>query len=523
MTLFGLVGLGAQVNGYVATAGTSEAARQAFSRQMEPLALQLAYLFPLPQRTDTLGGYITWRAYPALAIFFTIWAVIAAAGAVRGEEEHGVLGAWLSAGMGRMRYVAIRTVTFAVVLAVAIAIASLAGWGLSHSVGLPLAAADMLGEGVALWALAFAWFGISVLLAQFASSRGGANGIGLVVLVALFFGNSLARTAHSLDGIARLSPFHLFDQTNSLVPGGHFDVTANLVLVAVGVVASAAGALAFSARDLDAPLVRFEGRARGAVRQASTNPLLRVPVLNRLWQWRGMLLAWMVGAVLFASLMTSVAHSTSDLIRNNPAVRDLLRASNTDPAVSLIAFGWFSLATFGLAVLAILRTADWSSEDTGGRLELELAQPLPRWRVVVDRALELGIAALLVGTAGSLAVALEAPGQNVHIDLGRLALATALLVPVALSFGGLGAAISAWAPRVAVTLLTALAAVAFFLQDLGPLFRWPDWLLNLSIFQLYGRPMVDSVYWNGFWGMVAIIVVGFLVAIAAMQRREVGR
>ena len=128
-----------------------------------------------------------------------------------------------------------------------------------------------------------------------------------------------------------------------------------------------------------------------------------------------------------------------------------------------------------------------------------------------------------MAAVASLAVTVVAASQNIHPELGRLVGATALLLPVALTFGAAGAAIAAWLPRVATTVLTAAAVLSYFLQELGPLFQWPDWVLNLSLFKLYGTPLSGAISWNGLYGMIAVTIMGFGVAMLAMQRREVGR
>ncbi|MBO0709533.1 MAG: hypothetical protein J2P44_14320, partial [Candidatus Dormibacteraeota bacterium] len=163
----------------------------------------------------------------------------------------------------------------------------------------------------------------------------------------------------------------------------------------------------------------------------------------------------------------------------------------------------------------------WAGQDGSGRLELTLAEPVSRWRVVVQRAVELGVGSLLITVAGTVGLLIAAAGQHATID-GPVWTATFLLVPVATAFGAIGGAISAWLPRVAVGLLSVVAVVAFFIELFVPLFRAPNWLLNLSLFQLYGTPLTKPIFWEGFWALVAITVVGFGVAVLAMQRREVG-
>jgi ABC-2 type transport system permease protein len=124
---------------------------------------------------------------------------------------------------------------------------------------------------------------------------------------------------------------------------------------------------------------------------------------------------------------------------------------------------------------------------------------------------------------GSLVTAAIAPGQGVHVDTGRLVVAAGLLTLLALSFGAIGALVIARFPRVAVPVLGVVAVASFYLPLLAPLFRWPGWSLNLSLFHLYGTPLTTGIYWTGLWVMVAIVVVGFGGAMAAIRVREVGR
>src|SRR6266496_1151254 len=70
-------------------AGNTPAERAVFGQQMELLGKQLSYLLPDPIQLDTMGRYLTWRAFGSLALIFAIWAILASTGAGRGEEERG--------------------------------------------------------------------------------------------------------------------------------------------------------------------------------------------------------------------------------------------------------------------------------------------------------------------------------------------------------------------------------------------------------------------------------------------------
>ncbi len=247
-------------------------------------------------------------------------------------------------------------------------------------------------------------------------------------------------------------------------------------------------------------------------------------MLSRLWQQRLGLAGWFAGTMVGAALLVSLAQGTGKLLASVRGVERLLEASGTtNPALWVVSGVWFGVASLILAAYAITQVSHWAADDAEGRLEMEIAQPVARWRVVADRGLTLAIGATVMAVLGSLVTALILPSQGLHVGVGPLVLATVLLVPLALTFGGVGSLVIARAPRIAVPVLGALAVLAFYIPELAPLFGWPDWSLDLSLFHLYGTPLTTGVYWTGLWIMAAIVVVGFGGAMAAMGRREVAR
>jgi len=75
--------------GFAQIAGDTPAARAVFAQQMELLARQLTYLLPAPAQLDTMAGYLTWRWFGSAVLVYAFWALLAATGAGRGDEERG--------------------------------------------------------------------------------------------------------------------------------------------------------------------------------------------------------------------------------------------------------------------------------------------------------------------------------------------------------------------------------------------------------------------------------------------------
>src|SRR6202030_808297 len=99
--------------GFYRVAGNTPAERAAFARSITVLAGQFTVLLAPPLRPDTVGGYIEFRVYGALAIIVAVWALAAAAGAVRGDEEQGLVEGVLATGVSRADAIGARFLAFA--------------------------------------------------------------------------------------------------------------------------------------------------------------------------------------------------------------------------------------------------------------------------------------------------------------------------------------------------------------------------------------------------------------------------
>jgi ABC-2 type transport system permease protein len=508
---------------YLAAASTP-ALRESFGRQTTALGPQLAYLIPLPIRPDTVAGYMWWKGIAWLTLVFAAWGLAAAAGLVRNDEERGLTETWLASPLGRVGLLLSRSAAFAVAALAAVAVTAL-GTAAGLAAGkAPVAAPALLGQGAALLGITLACFGIGLAAAQLVATRMGAVVLGGVVLLALYVVDALARVNPGLDGVAVISPFHLADLTTAVVPGGRFDAGGTLALFAIAAVFVALAALGFRRRDLHAALLVRPATENPVLRLPSSNPLLGRPVLRTLWEQRWGLVGWTVGTMVGAGLVVSIARSTGKLLASVSGFQRFIRAAGTDSAATAVVSSvWLSIAALILAAYAIAQTSRWAGEDAGGRLEMQIAQPVARWRVVAERCATLAAGALLISVLGSLVAAAAAPSQGVHLAIGSLCVATALLVALALSFGALGALVISRLPRLAVPVLAVVAVAGFYIPLLAPLFKWPDWVLDVSLFHLYGTPLTTGVYWTGLWVMVAIVVIGFGGAMAAMRVREVGR
>jgi ABC-type transport system involved in multi-copper enzyme maturation permease subunit len=502
-------------------AGSTRASQEAFGHSVTLLGAQFTWLLPAPLRPDTPAGYLQWRGYGFFAIIFAAWGLLSACGAVRRDEDRGLVESWLSSGVSRLRLLVTRSLFFAALSAGIVAVTGAAGWLGCLIGGTPAEVAGLVGESAALWGLTLACFGVGLLVSQLASEFRAAAAAGSALLVLMFLLDSIGRSSIDRAPFTDISVFSLFNHSNAVAPGGAFDLTATILLFVVGAVAIVAASVAFVGRDIGVGLIRPQRRHAEEVHEASPNPLLRIPIVRGLWIRRIGSLAWTAGMAVTAAAVVLLVNITATFFASTPTLGPYLRGLPGDVHTVLLALIWLSFAQALVAIYAITSVSRWSAEDSSGVLEMQLAEPLPRWGVLAERAAELTLTVSLMSFAAMAVILALAPAEGIAVDVGRLLGATALMVPFALTFAAVGALLAGWRPRVAVVILSTIAVVSYLVFQLGPLFKWPDWANNLSVFQLYGTPLITPVFVGGLIAMLAIVVVGFGSAGVVLARRDV--
>jgi ABC-2 type transport system permease protein len=521
--LAGGVALGTAAS-FPSVIGTTPEQRLASARQLAQLARPISILLPIPNQVDTMGGYVQWRVFGGLPFVIVGWALLAGTATIRGEEQRGLLEQWLATGISRGRWVAVRAAAFAAALATVVLLAGLAAAAGAALAGGRLPAGSLLGACTALAGLGLAGYGIALLAGQLTASRQAAVTLAGACLGILHLLNSLPRGTAQVPASRWLSPFYWYERSNPLLAGGQLDGPATLALAATGMLLVTLAAAALTRRDLGHPLLPSRSGTRPLELVPSGNPVWRHQPLAALYEQRLALLGWVVVAATLALTLTSLARPIVQALQTSPATRSSSRLlAAGDPVRALVGYFLFGTLQLLLALYALVQVGRWSAEDQEGRLEMVLSAPVTRPRIVADRALALTTGAALIAVAGTVAGWLGARNQAIPLPSGRLGLAAALLLPFGLSIGAAGAALAGWRPRLALLGLGAVIAISFFLLEFGLVFGWPAWLLRLSVFELYGTPLVTGVWWPGLAALIILSAVGFGIAAAALQVRDIGQ
>jgi ABC-2 type transport system permease protein len=511
-----------QTIGFYQVVGHSLVERATFGASIATLAARFVVIVPPPIRPDTVGGYVEFRGFNELAIIFSVWALASAVGFARGDEQRGVIEAALAAGESRIGLVASRAASFAIAIIVASAAAGAAfviGVASGHESVEPIPVLEVC---ALLVAIGLACYGIALLVAQLADPRSAAQSAG-IVLLALFLLNSLSRQFASLSTWRWLSPFRYYDLSQPLPPGGYFDLRGFLLLIVIAFVTATAAAFAFERRDLGASLLRFPVRTRPPVLDVVAGPWWQIPVVRGVYDQRAAFAVWSIGMAAIAVLMVSLTRSIVQVLLSLPTLLPYL-GSYVRQEVYPTALGyiWFSLAELLFAAFAIVQVARWSQEDTDGRLEMVLSEPVSRAAVVVERMAVLIVGGVLIAAVSGATLFYASHVSGIDLNGSRLVAASLMLVPFALVFAGAGSLLTAWNPRAAIGLVGLFTLASYLDTELGPIFKLPGWLQDLSAFKLFGTPLVTGIDGQNLALLLLLACAGVGSSILLMERRDVG-
>jgi len=282
-----------------------------------------------------------------------------------------------------------------------------------------------------------------------------------------------------------------------------------------------------SGSDVAAPVVHQE-------RTPLRGPRIGEVARQTLRLQRRALLLWSLGLAamvgLYGSLWPSIRDQSSvtELMDQMPEVlRSLLAASDMSTPVGYVQAELLGLTGPLLVILFAVLTGSnaIAGEEDRRSLDLLLANPVSRTRVVLERmaAMTVGIAVLVtaiglaLGAAGVFA-GLELPGDRVAAAMLHLGLLGAV-------FGALAAMVGAATGRLAVSrAVPAVAAVlAYLVNGLAPLVDWLEPFRGLSPFAQYANhvPLVNGVSTSGVLVALGTAAVLGGVAVASFRRRDI--
>ena len=493
-------------------------------------------LFAEPVDVLSPGGYATWRLSLLLPML-AVWALLAFSRATRGEEESGAFDLLLSVTGSRVRVVLNKLGALGAALAiigVVIGAGALAGARMT-GVALPWGRALLFGLNVSLFALMFG--GIAVFLSQFTRERRTAAGAAGILLGASFVLASAGRVVPQGAWIGRLSPLFYFEANKPLIPESTVSIGALAAMAALAVLFVVIALVLFANRDIGAPCLEIDAYVprRPATRVPIAAWSLRSIVTREVRAVGGSALWWALGlgaysltmTILLQQIQQNVSDLLADVARNNPAFAGIIEQFIGSGGVAvnmLLLNAVFTMLVVVVVGFAVSLVNHWASVEEEGHLDLLLATAIPRHRLML--ASYSAATLVLIVVAASLFVGAVVGGRLVGMQLAAMRVAAAALAMVTLSLVvvSIGYLLAGWLRARAVTgVLVTLVLASFAVTLLGPLFHWPRPLMQLSIFEHYGAPLVDGVQGGHVVGQLTVAAATLAAAVLRFVRKDLTR
>jgi ABC-2 type transport system permease protein len=260
--------------------------------------------------------------------------------------------------------------------------------------------------------------------------------------------------------------------------------------------------------------------------------------LKSLRDMRGSILAWGIGLAIIAMALIYVYSTVQDdetlkgldaLIQGmSPIIRAFIGGEDIPSVTDFEGFMRLELLNYLPLLLAVFTIVEGSAaialEEERRTIDVLMAQPLPRWRVVVEKFAALVVAAYLIAALAGLGLVAGTRLVPVEPSWYRMMLATANAVPPALVVGALSLLGSCALRRRlhAVIVGATFLAASFFLNVLGQIADLIRPWRKLSIFYAYGesRPLTgDWITDHTLW-LLAVTMLLVTAAVFAFRRKE---
>jgi beta-exotoxin I transport system permease protein len=250
---------------------------------------------------------------------------------------------------------------------------------------------------------------------------------------------------------------------------------------------------------------------------------------------RGQILGWGIGAGLIGVMVIFLYPSFQD---QTASLAELLKGYPT----ALMAFfgdftkmntflGWLNIEfySYGPPILAIFAvvvgTGLIAGEEDKGTLDLLLAHPIRRWRVVTDKFAAFAVATVLIMVQIAIIFVGSAAMIGQTSQLGQLVLATLNIVPITLAGGALALMASVLFRSRRLANMVALVVIigSWFLESLGKVVDTLKPFRPIALFHYYdsSAALFEGINWGDIGILLALTALLFSIAVLAFQRRDI--
>ncbi|HZU03993.1 MAG TPA: hypothetical protein VFA10_30300 [Ktedonobacteraceae bacterium] len=235
---------------------------------------------------------------------------------------------------------------------------------------------------------------------------------------------------------------------------------------------------------------------------------------------------WGLGVIFVCAYCLVIALSTQQafyrLTQETPLLQQLFFDTPINTNAAMLGTFLFTFMPALVVAFALTLALKWSADLENGRLEILLSTPQSRGKVLLSRFGANVLVILLAPLLTWFAVLVGAQLAHLAVNQSRIFAASFNMFPMALITIGL---VYALAGRLRYATLVSLLAAYIVLSYMEELFEGsmttPAWLMNLSIFHLYGNPVFLGVNWTNFLGMTGVALVLLLIGLIQFRSADV--
>lgn len=490
----------------------------------------------IPENAD--AGALAYGAIYASYGALTLAALALAMGAsvIPGEERAGTIGLLLANPRSRTRMLLEKAVALVALVAFGTGILGVAAWGVPQLTGVDVGGMHRTALMVHMGVNAAFYGFLALALGAWTGRTGLAAGVASGVLVVGWLAAGILPVVQGWEGLARWSPWYYYDHGQPVYRGA--DWGRLWVLVAGIAVLAVVAVWGLARRDLlgrsvgvtlldrlrsDPRLGRLVDRVSGSARVSSI-------VAKTLSEHQTLVVATSYVMFLMMGLMIGPVYGLMD---------ESIKSFAKDLPASLLAMvgqadmstpqGYYQAETFSMMaplatilVPVVMAARGLAGEENARTMGLLLANPVPRRRIVLEKAVAMVVDTAVVGFATFAGVVGGAWLGRLDMGVGGIAAASALATLLGLVFGGLALALSAGSgrARLAVWGAAGVGLVAYLTNAFLPLTdRFAGWV-RWSPFHYYldSDPLNRGMAW-GDGGLLA----GLFVALVALSVWLFGR
>lgn len=465
-------------------------------------------------------------------------AISMGAAAVAGEERRGTFGVLLGNPRSRTNVLVSKAAAMIALTAVAAVLSGIGSSLVAEAFGTDSSSFNMTAGMVHVVAISLFFGFFALFLGAWTGNSPVASGTSAGLLLFSFLAAGLLPLIESFSGVAKVFPWYYFNASRPLDNGidwGHLAVLGGAIAVlGIGAV------VGVRRRDLKvgspsgAILARLEEHPIGAkiVSRLSGKVNVSTIALKSMTDHR-MLTTIAALVILYTALLVGPMYNgLSDvLVEFSAAIPEALKAMIGFADMATPA-GWYNVEVFSLVVPAALIAVGASvgaralaGEEENHTMDMLLANPIKRSRVVIEKAVSLEIIVFSLAIATFVGVWLGSLLGGLGLSVWGIASASIMGWLLGTVFGYLALAVSAGTGnrRTAVLAAAAAGVFAYFVNAFLPLNDNLAGWAKLSPFFYYqdGDPLTNGLVWSNAIVLVLIALVGVAVSIPLFGRRDI--